>query len=89
MEYGTVESVTLLKMNSSIGYEINHKINSILKTNACHERSNHSQLFFKVDVPNNFTKLVGKDLCWRLFLNYQKGTQAQGLSCEFCEIFKK
>ena len=45
--------------------------------------------FFKIGVPNNFTKLVGKDLCWMLFLNYQKGTQVQVFSSEFCKTFKK
>ena len=45
----------------------------------------------------NFTKLTGKHLCQRLFLNkvtclafnfIKKETLVQVFSCEFCEIFK-
>ena len=40
----------------------------------------------KKGVLGNFTKLTGKHLCESLF--FKKETQAQMLSCEFCEISK-
>ena len=41
-------------------------------------------MFYKKGVPRNFTKFTGKPMCQSLFLV----PEAQGFSCEFCEISK-
>ena len=57
-----------------------------------------SQVFWK-GIIKRFEKFTAKHLCWSLLLNKAEGwtpaillnkkAQAQVLSCEFCEIFKK
>ena len=48
------------------------------------------QVFWKIGALRNFAKFKGKHLCWGHFLIKIsiKKTQAEVLSCEFCEILK-
>ena len=51
-----IESVTLLKMNSSITDELYLKFKNILKTHICRNRNSRLQAFFKIVLVKNFSK---------------------------------
>ena len=49
------------------------------------------QMFFRIEVLNNFAHFTGKHLCWSLFLKLAtllKKTPTQVFFCEICKIFK-
>ena len=55
-------------------------------------RSSHERCSVKKDVLKNFVNLIGKHLCWSLFLiklKAQADTPTQVFSCEIYKIFKK
>ena len=55
-------------------------------------RSSHGRCSVKKDVFKNFVNLIGKHLCWSLFLiklQAQAEAPTQVLSCENYKIFKK
>ena len=77
--------------------EKSSKSDELLQNKCSFIRSNHRRCSVKKGVLKNFSKFIGKHLCWSLFLNkitgwglhfIKKETPTQVLSCEFCEIFK-
>ena len=57
-----VGPVTLPKMNSSVGSELNHKIQNILTSRICQDRSCCSQIFIKIVTIKHFAKVSWKHL---------------------------
>ena len=50
-------------------------------------RSSRSQIFFKIDVLENFPSFTGKHLCWSLFLKTLQALRPQMFSFEIGEVF--
>ena len=54
----------------------------------CNCTSCHPEMFCKNGVLKNFTKFIGKNLCWRGSNFIKKETLTQLFSYKFCKIFK-
>ena len=50
-------------------------------------RSSRQEVFCKKGL-KNFAILIGKHLCWSVFLTLLKETPARVISCKYCEISK-